>query len=133
MEVVMSVSRTTRRTAFTLVELLVVIGIIAILIGILMPTLRKAREQAQRTACLSNLRSIVQGVHIYAAQSKGVLPPGVYPNGAWSYAFDLKNSTNPAAGGMGLGLLLDTRIINPQTAPRIFHDEVMDTTGGGLL
>src|SRR5687767_3327220 len=91
---VMSPSRPNRRrrTAFTLVELLVVIGIIAILIAMLLPALRKAREQAQRTACLSNLRSIVQAAHIYAAQFKGAFPPSVYKTGEWCYAFDLKNS-----------------------------------------
>jgi prepilin-type N-terminal cleavage/methylation domain-containing protein/prepilin-type processing-associated H-X9-DG protein len=71
-----------RRRAFTLVELLVVIGIIAVLIGILMPVLGKAREQARRTRCLSNLRSIGQALFTYANENRDKLPDG---NGALVY------------------------------------------------
>jgi prepilin-type N-terminal cleavage/methylation domain-containing protein/prepilin-type processing-associated H-X9-DG protein len=59
-----------RNKAFTLVELLVVIGIIAILISILLPSLNKAREAARKANCLSNLRSIGQAFNIYAAENK---------------------------------------------------------------
>jgi prepilin-type N-terminal cleavage/methylation domain-containing protein/prepilin-type processing-associated H-X9-DG protein len=62
------------RRAFTLVELLVVIGIIAILIGFLLPALNKARRSAVTTACLSQLRQIGIGMNIYAAESKGWFP-----------------------------------------------------------
>src|SRR5688500_19475848 len=68
--------RTSRSVGFTLVELLVVIGIIALLISILLPTLNRAREAALRTKCLANLRSIGQFVHMYANVSKGHIPVG---------------------------------------------------------
>ncbi len=63
-----------KQRAFTLVELLVVIGIIAILIGILLPTLRNARDRATSLQCLSNLRACGQLLHIYAQQNKGYFP-----------------------------------------------------------
>jgi prepilin-type N-terminal cleavage/methylation domain-containing protein/prepilin-type processing-associated H-X9-DG protein len=63
-----------RRRAFTLVELLVVIGIIAVLIGIVLPVLGRAREHAYRVQCCSNLRQIGQALVIYLNQSKGLMP-----------------------------------------------------------
>jgi prepilin-type N-terminal cleavage/methylation domain-containing protein/prepilin-type processing-associated H-X9-DG protein len=72
-----SCSRIPRR-AFTLVELLVVIGIIAILIAILLPALSRAKSQATAVSCLSNLRSIGQAIQLYAGQHKGSLPYGFW-------------------------------------------------------
>jgi prepilin-type N-terminal cleavage/methylation domain-containing protein/prepilin-type processing-associated H-X9-DG protein len=65
--------------AFTLVELLVVIGIIAVLIGILLPTLSKARESSRRAGCLANLRSLGQALFMYANASRDCLPSGNAP------------------------------------------------------
>src|SRR5215208_4217857 len=65
-----------RRTprAFTLVELLVVVGIIAILVALLLPSLNKARESARGVACASNLRQIGVGMLMYANENRQRLP-----------------------------------------------------------
>src|SRR5687767_4359349 len=72
------------RCAFTLVELLVVIGIIALLIAILMPTLRKSWIAAQNAQCLSNLRQIGQATTMYR-QDTGRIP----------WFFFLRNGNSP--------------------------------------
>lgn len=67
---------TRRRCGFTLIELLVVISIVALLIGLLLPTLKKAKETGRRAHCLSNLRQITNGLHVYANDFGGRFPPG---------------------------------------------------------
>jgi prepilin-type N-terminal cleavage/methylation domain-containing protein len=58
------------RKAFTLVELLVVIGIIALLVAILMPALTRARDQAVRVQCMNNVRQLLLGCHMYVNDNK---------------------------------------------------------------
>lgn len=69
------------RAGFTLVELLVVIGIIAVLISILLPALQRARDSAATIKCSANVRSIVQGLLAYAAENKQYLPAAYNYNG----------------------------------------------------
>src|SRR6185437_6792073 len=107
-----------RRRGFTLVELLVVIGIIALLISILLPALNKAREEAKRVRSLNNVRQLTMAWIMYADANKGhffssdtqVIPPGTGPaplgspavqknNGFWSWV-GAGNTTQDITAGM---------------------------------
>ena len=83
-------TRRDHRRAFTLVELLVVIGIIAVLVGILLPTLRGVRRQASLVQCSSNMKQIATAMLMYIQDNKGKFPPcqvrsggGGLPKGIW--------------------------------------------------
>jgi prepilin-type N-terminal cleavage/methylation domain-containing protein/prepilin-type processing-associated H-X9-DG protein len=78
--------------AFSLVELLVVLGIIAALMAILLPLLEKGREKANEAKCMSNLRTIGQSIALYANENHGHYPRTTYVPGIAPTA-----GTNPAA------------------------------------
>jgi prepilin-type N-terminal cleavage/methylation domain-containing protein/prepilin-type processing-associated H-X9-DG protein len=88
------------RTAFTLVELLVVIGIIAVLVAILLPALNKARKQAKVITCASNLRSLGQAIQMYSNQNKGVVIPSIIwgpgnRDDSWAHLLVANNLVTP--------------------------------------
>ncbi|NOX60244.1 MAG: prepilin-type N-terminal cleavage/methylation domain-containing protein [Planctomycetes bacterium] len=68
-----------RRSGFTLVELLVVVSIIALLISILLPSLKRAREQSKLVVCKSNLHQIGMGILLYADDNRSLIPRGPLP------------------------------------------------------
>jgi prepilin-type N-terminal cleavage/methylation domain-containing protein/prepilin-type processing-associated H-X9-DG protein len=72
-----------KRKAFTLIELLVVIAIIAVLMGILMPSLRLARDHAKRIHCVSNMKTLALGWYMYKDDNDDKLVPGNTDPGNW--------------------------------------------------
>jgi prepilin-type N-terminal cleavage/methylation domain-containing protein len=88
-----------KRRGFTLIELLVVVAIIALLIAILLPSLGKARELANRSYCAANIRGIIQSMVVYSAENNdqypSVLPPATV---------DAYYTANPQAAGTNLGV-----------------------------
>ena len=96
------------RAGFTLVELLVVIGIIALLISLLLPTLGKAREYSRLVACQANLRQIMQVTMIYSISNQSKFPVGCNNPAIESKTCPYTNTTDPTKDGPTQYALLGT-------------------------
>jgi len=135
-----------RLRAFTLVELLVVIGIIAVLISVLLPALNRARQAAYSTQCQANLRSVGQIIFMYANENRGFLPmpvldsiarpfPGasgaVAGNVFWDYPANTAPNQVKYPGDQRSAI---DRLVNPKATPYILPGGAVNPTWtpGGL-
>lgn len=94
-----------RVTAFTIIELLVVLGIVLILLAILIPLLKSARESARLTACATQLSQIGRGNAAYAVDWRGYIPPAADPS--QSSGVIIWQGWKPKRGYKLYGVLLD--------------------------
>lgn len=127
-----SARHTRRVNAFTLVELLVVIGIIAVLVALLLPSLASARLQAESVKCLSNLRGIGQCTMLYANLNKGHL---MQPVGSSIYRFSQTTAAQideVMIGDTAIFYCPSNELAAPSTQPQVEPTDFYPPRNGGV-
>jgi prepilin-type N-terminal cleavage/methylation domain-containing protein len=119
--------------AFTLVELLVVIGIIAVLVGILIPTLNKARVSSMRTMCASNLRTLGQGAIMYAIANKDQYPYRHGNAAMWHMNRPYLSGMDPYTWADGIGKLIALKYINIQDGRVAYCQAAIGGVGSDVI
>lgn len=115
--------------AFTLIEVLVVVAIIALLISILLPSLSRAREQARRGVCAANLHQLGNGLVMFANDNKGLFPE----TSAGTFKYFLKESHNPVNLGVLFGRRTTGNTIVPQKVAYVGKDLEVAVCPSSLL
>jgi len=107
-----------QRKAFTLIELLVVIAVIALLMGILMPALSKARDQAKRAHCAGSIRQLAFAAVMYSENYGGTFPPGQALHGNWGIYPVWIRTNSENQGFLAHGVLYEAGVVKD---PKLYY------------
>ena len=109
-----------KKSAFTLIEVLVVISVIGLLMGVLLPALRSSRQAGQQIVCASNLRQIMVAVHLYSDDNSNWLPMAEPPGREFPHPKNwFMNAQLLSNMDIALNISPDNEILGPATKPSL--------------